>query len=517
MAGFPLTGVDPLDPTPGIIREIQFAQGLVSGSSNERTVLIYGNKTSAGSETADTLDTANPIQSLDDCYARFGRRSEWAWMYRMFTAVPQSATIYGIAVAENGSGTAASCTFTFATTATGTTNLIVEWGGYQISVPVTTGDTAIVQAAAVTAKINSWEEGTMPFTAEQGAPTDDHIVTVTTANLGPRQGLVIDKPLRMYYQKSVATTVTKSAITAGTNADDYVNAYALAANAGPFYYQINPGHTTSAPTSTDNGVGEGAAMILSQALPSGGKGQQMIFGFVGTNAQLVTVCNALNNVRVKMWWSENSVWTPGMIAAHYCAIQRLRELAHPGANLTGYTASDTFVLLHPPPYDANDRPSATEIRTALNNGGSVITWNGIGKASIKRCITTRSLNGSVTDYRAREGHIPSVADYFWDVFLARHVATVQGLVAADPLQGQKPLAGVQYPSATATLMRDVITDLAGPFIAGSPVLDPGSLAGMLASVVVLPLNDGLSITASPIAVRHNNKTQALIRESSPAY
>ena len=66
-------------------------------------------------------------------------------------------------------------------------------------------------------------------------------------------------------------------------------------------------------------------------------------------------------------------------------------------------------------------------------------------------------------------------------------------------------------------VRSTITGLAGPFIGGSAVLDPGALSAMLASVGVIALNDGYSVKCNPIAARHNNKGQFRIEESSVPY
>jgi hypothetical protein len=210
-----------------------------------------------------------------------------------------------------------------------------------------------------------------------------------------------------------------------------------------------------------------------------------------------------------------------MIAAHCCAAVRAKQIAHPGANLTGYTAgggggSDIFQI--PRPYDVADYPTATEIKTALNNGFCPISFDNLGKASIVRQITTRSLLSSgVNDYRAREGHLPSVLAAFWQELFSLLNATKQPFVAADPAQGQKPLALVTYPSAVKKLTQDLMGKMADAFIGGSPVLDPGTKDAMVASVETLLIAGGISIKANPIAVIHHNKTQALIGESSPAY
>ena len=58
-----LTGIDPNDPTPRDARELIFGAG--EGSTGEsRDVLIYGNRTSAGSEAVDAL--GSPIADDQD-------------------------------------------------------------------------------------------------------------------------------------------------------------------------------------------------------------------------------------------------------------------------------------------------------------------------------------------------------------------------------------------------------------------------------------------------------------------
>lgn len=509
--GFPLTGIDPNNPNPGTIRELLVAQSTAGTGGGNEDVLIYGNKTSAGSETVDTI--GDPIVDLADCIARFGRRSEVTWMYRKFIAVPQQATIYACAVTE--AGTAATRTYTFATAASGASSVVIEWGGYKTFAQIASGDSAITVAAAVVAAIAAWENGDMPFTAAVGANPNEHVVTVTTANTGDRTQNILSR-LRMTFSKTVAMTVTTGSVSGGATADDFTTAYSVAAQ-GTYPWQINP-KIDASPSTTDNGMGEGANYITTQNLPVNGKAQVMYFGSVGTASATTTQATTVNNAFVKMAWAENNPWTPGMLAAHYCAVNRSLAIAHPGANLTGYQAGDNRIFQVPPPYDKADYPTTTEITTALNNGFSPITFDRLGKAILVRDITTRSLLSSgINDYRAREGHIPIVLRYFWDQVLSRWNAQKQPFVAADPKRGQKPLALTTYPSSVKKLLQDTITDLAGAWIGGSPVLDPGSLDAMLATVEALLITGGISARANPIAVIHNNKQQFLIGESSPAY
>lgn len=509
--GFPLTGIDPNNPRPGTVRELLVAQSTTGTGGGNDDVLIYGNKTSAGSETVNTI--GDPIVDLADCIARFGRRSEITWQYRKFIAIPQQANVYAIAATE--AGTAATRTYTFATAASGDSSVIIEWGGYKTFAQITSGDAAITVAAAVVAAIAAWENGDMPFTAAVGANPNEHVVTVTTANTGDRTQNILAR-LRMTFSKSVAMTISTGAVGGGATADDFTTAYAQAAS-GAYPWQINP-KIDASPSTTDNGMGEGANYITTQSLPINGKEQFMFFGSVGSLSATVTQATTVNNVWCYFAWAENNPWTPGMLAAHHCAVIRSKAIAHPGANLTGYQAGDSNIYQVPRPYDVGDYPTSSEITTALNNGISPIAFDRLGKPILERDITSRSLLSSgINDYRAREGHIPRVLRYFWQEVARRWAAQKQQFVAADPKRGQKPLSDVTYPGAVKAMVQDVIRDMAGPFIGGSPVLDPGSLDAMVDSVDCLLIPGGVSVKANPIAVIHLLKGQFLIGESSPAY
>jgi phage tail sheath gpL-like len=512
-SGYTLTGVDPNDPIPGIIREILFAQGQGSGANTNRLVLLYGNKTSDGTEATNTI--GDPIQSRDDVITRFGRRSEIRWLFESYVQVDSDAMMYAIAVPENGSGATASVDFTFTTTATARGNILIENMGRSATVPVEIGDTVTTQAAACKAAINAWEESGMPFTADNSSG----VLTVTTSQKGLRAGRVLDQ-LRIRYLSSTGSSVAKGSITEGTGADDFTTAYAAAAAWGDFYYQVNPSYTTSSTSATDNGVGEGAAYIATQALPVNGKGQQMIFGLTGTNAQAVTVATSVNSVRCKFVWAEDNPFWPGMLAAQFAAVMRSQEIAHPGAKLAGYTSTDSTPFYIPAPYSADSRPTTTEVRAALNNGITPITFDKFNRPIVVRHVTSRSLNASgATDYRARPGHIPSCMDYAWAELLTRVSNQMANMpfVGPDPQRGQKPLGGVMTPSIVGGIVGKVTTDLSGPWAGGSPVLDPSALNDTLATIGVIPLNNGYSVKWNPISVRHMEKWQGRIEESSPAY
>lgn len=510
--GFPLTGISATSPLPGIKREIKFAQGNTSTSGKRRDVVLVGNKTSAGSETVDTLGTA--ILSSQDCEDRFGKRSEVYWMYSKYVAVDPNATIYGVAVTESG-GTAATRTYTFANAATDTTTVKIEWGGESTEFTVTSGDSANTQAAAASAAIN--KQAYWPFTAGVAGA----VVTIAASNIGPRGDLVVGR-VRMTHAKSVATTITAAALTSGTTADDFTGALA-ALESTEIYYHVASCTAASGLTTTDSGCGEYIAFINTQALPANGKEQIVNFGLVSTQANATTVATSTggNSARAVFWHAENNDWTPAMIAAHCTAVKRSQEIAYPASNLAGYTNGDGTPFQIPDPYTKTDRPTTTEQESDLDNGVTPIAFGPNGAAYIVRQVTSRSWVGSsaTKDYRAREGHIPSVVDYFWSEVRSRYTATRQPNVAADPVQGQRPVAKITYPRDVKTLILGVVDEFTGPAIGGAAILDPSpeAIARMKASVAVVDMVDGVSATCDVEPIRHNLKGNFVINQAGPAY
>ena len=513
------------DPTPAIRREIIFAQGDTLGAGSERFVLFYGNKTSAGSDTDEVLGAA--VAGDQDMRDRFGARSELYQMWRAYSAVDTGATLFALPVTEASGGTAGTCTFTFAAgAASAATTLDVTWGGLITSVAVASGDTAIVQAAAFAAAVNSADAGSWPFTAAIGGGGSEHIVTVTAANIGDRGTLTLSRLLATY-RKAATTTCVKSAVTNGSGTDDFTTAYATAANAGTFYYQVSAKHATSAPTATDNGIGEHAAAITTQALPVNGKDQCAIFGLVGTQAQQTTVCTAVNNPLCFFYWAENNPWSPGMLAAHHAAVMRVQQAAQPAANLTGYTnnAAKGTIYTVPAPAVKTDIPTATEIKAALNSGGSPVTFSALGAPSLVRQVTSYSLlpGTANADYRCREGHIPSAMHAFWAALYARRLAAKQPYLSrVDPPAGTKPLPGTDYPQtirSECAAMIDSFTSAKPLDKYDTPILDPATASAMKASIstgTTANGGGGLTLQVNLAAVVHNNTYEAKILEVSAA-
>lgn len=513
-----LSGIPADYPIPGHRREILFNQGSGGDSIGQRYILLAGNKTSAGSETVETLN--EPIADDTDAKNRFGARSELYQMFRVARGVNPLARIYAIAVAENGSAAAATRAITFATSAAVACNGYVDWGGETVSFSVAASDTVTTIAVAAKTAINSASQGSWPFTADNSSG----VLTLTAANGGPRGDNVVGRVRIRFDRADVATTISYGAVSSGTGADDTTNAIAVVAN-GTYYYQAWACTATSGLTATDSGAGEAIANVITQALPANGKDQQAFIGLVGTSSQATTVASSTgaNSALAKFFWSENSPYTSGMIAALHAAIAHNEETTHPSANWNGYAHGDGTPYPMPAPYLTTDYPTASEIESCLRNGVTPIGINALGSPYVVRVINSKCLvsGTTTTDYRAREGHIPSAVHFAWATLQGRYIAQAQPFAGADPGEGQKPVAGVDTPASIKAIVEKVTRDLCAskPLdLYDGPILAPDKLDDMLASIAVTgPTQGKFNVDWNPVAVTHNLGTNTKIRESGATY
>lgn len=145
----------------------------------EHRVLFVGQKTSAGSAAAgfnrETPRTAAEINAL------YGARSHLACMLRAFREINPYTHVDVLALADNGSGTAATGVITFTGTATAAATIYVSVGSAQnnrYELNIANGDTATAIGAALTALITA--DTSAPFTAANSTGA----VTCTAANKG---------------------------------------------------------------------------------------------------------------------------------------------------------------------------------------------------------------------------------------------------------------------------------------------------------------------------------------------
>ena len=507
-----LTGIDLSNPQPGTKREIVFAQGSSGGLTRARDVVIFCNKLSTvGSGSVDglgdALNTPIPIYNgQDEVISRFGHKSEAKALHKAFTSVNKSAQVWMLCVPP-GTGSA-SADFTFATNASGSSAVIIDFMGEQEQVAVASGDTPTVIALAVSTRINAMLD--WPITSSPSAG----VLTVTASWAGSRGDHYLNQ-LRMRFTKSVATTVTKGSVTAGSTDDDQTTAIANL-ESYDIYYQVNPKQIVAAPTSTDNGIGEHLASLTTQVAASVGKAGVLIAGCVGTTTQASAVAVGMNKEWSHLIHAENSDWSAGLIAAHVAGIIQSRQASNPAANLAGYGGKSADTIYIPDPYAKTDRATSAELTTLLNNGVTPIAFSSTGKPSIVWLVTTKSQTNSVADYRARAGHIPSVMFFAWEILKGIWNSEAQPNVANDPADGEQRLPGFTYPSDVKGMVYRMI-DMLIDGGAGIPtLLDPSQRQAMKDSVVVERLTSGVACRVELAAVRHLLKGHFKLLEVSPA-
>lgn len=505
-----LTGIDPSNPLPRVAREFVFGAGVGAGVSDERKVILMGNKTSSGSATADTV--TDPIENDADAQALFGPGSELDLMYRAFMQVPQQVEIRAIPVAESG-GSAATVDLTFTTASDSTNGWRIKVGGLVIPYTPASGDAIGTSATGLAAAINAFDSGRLPITASAALG----VVTVTFRHKGTR-GTHYLTELVVESAGANAQSLAKGSVSAGTTEDDHTAAITELGSLDDAYYVISAKTATSAPSATDNGLGELQTEITAQALPVNGKDMRLFYGLVGTSAEAITVPPAapMNSPYAHGIQLEDCPLLPGQIAAYVCAVVRAQEIAHPGANCNGFVLP--FI---PAPLDAADHPTSTEQVSQLNNGVTPLAVEK-GRVILKRFITNRCLNDDGTaDYKTREGHIASVAHFTWNEARQRWANIRQPFSDYDPAGQDPPTDRTTTPASVVAMWEALFDDLGGsnPLSRyAGPILAPSRVTEMKERLSVVYDGAGrFPTTATIYAVQHNLGTDVRLEEASPSY
>jgi len=453
VASIPLTGLAANDPIPGEYAEISFAQGAASSGTNTYPVLLIGNKTSAGSATADTViygpDTPVSFTSETDAIALAGTGSELHKMIRRFLAVNTTSPLYFIAVSEGGSNTIATGTITVATNATSGGVLRIYVGDEFVDTGIVSGDTPTTIATNAIAQVNAKTHWAATATNSAG------VITLTS-----RQGGLRGNFIRYFAQilpSGIGTTVTPVAstvFTGGGVSDSNVTALATIL-AKRFYYIVS-----AAQDGTQ--VGALLSQVNTQALPVNGIRQRVFAGSLDTVSNGNTVAIALNGARAEVIWQVQSDWSPGEIAANAAAVYSLEEAPLiPRLNFSSYgNDSDTSTHWKVKAPLSGAAPTRSQILSALNNGLTPIAVNTNGSTYLVKRITTRSLSGSVVDYRIRDAHKVTVCDRFTDDLVTKVSLTLRGkLIGNDPV-GNAPVPGpnVVTPRVLKTSINRLVRD-----------------------------------------------------------
>lgn len=434
-----LVGLSANYPIPGVYFELDFAQGPVAGSGSQRKAIILGNKTTAGSATNDSViygpDTQTPCQTEADVINLFGTGSQLHRAYLQFAGVNSVTSLYFVAVSASA-GAAASTTQTLATTATSNGNCRVWCGAQFVDTAISTGDTATTIATNIVASVNS--QTRWPVTASNASG----VVTYTAKNLGPEGNWIRMQALITPGTSSIATTTTLTSntfLSGGTTPDSNANALATI-KPGNFYYIISC-------DSDATNVGAIVAQVNAQAEPTVGIRQRVFSGSMDTLANTITLAVGINAARDEIIWGQCDDYQPLELAAYFAGLYSLLEQGAPvGVNRKNFSlfpsdATDqTLWTLVPGRNGLAGAPTNANLVSALTNGVTPLSIaTATGQTYLVKRITSRSLNGSVSDYRIRDAHRVSVCDFWGDDAVALTQLQFGGKdLLPNPAQGQPP-------------------------------------------------------------------------------
>jgi phage tail sheath gpL-like len=445
LASIILVGLGASVANPGVYVELDFAQGPVAGAGGPRSVLLMGNMLSAGSATAGTVvygpDTAVTCQTENDVIGLFGAGSQLHRMFLRFTAVAGSNSnipLYFIAITQS-TGAQATATETIANAATSNGNHRFWCEDMFVDTPITSGQSVTTIATNIVASING--QTRWPVTATNTAG----VITITANQKGTESNWIRVQAAITPATATIATTTSLTANTSlsgGTTADSNTTALSTILPNRYYYIVCNDSDATN--------VGALVSQVTTQALPTTGIRQRVIFGSSDTLANATTIATGINNPRAECIWGYEAVdLPPAELAATMCAIFAILEQGSSyGVARKNFSLfpspngnDQAYWKLIPSRFGAAGAPTVANISSALANGLSPLTIvSGVGGGAqfVKRC-TTRSLNGSVSDYRIRDAHKVSVCDYWCDDAAAITALQFGGKdLLPDPAQGQPP-------------------------------------------------------------------------------
>lgn len=456
-----IPGLSASRKTPGV--NILVALGSVPTSAAEAParVVILANKITSTltgaspsfSVTAGTLAAATPtrIYSPDDALVYAGQGSEaHLAALSVFQHMPD-AEVWLCLVAE--AGTAATGVLTFVNAATAAYTVRFRLNGKVIDVAVASGDSVTAIALACANAI--LDEADLPLTAQNSAG----VLTFTPKNTGPRgNALVVE--VAFVSSAGVETRITTSATTSpgattgqlssvtttentyslstGATGDSIANALAALTSETFHRYVCAPVDSTNLDLLVAHL--DSVAGVLNQHR------SQAVACSPAASGTAITLATGRNAARQQIVWHYNSPLSPPQVAAAVCAARLAGdsvaggvlpgEAQDPGANLSGILLAGV-----PPQHLVAERPTPTEIESALNNGLTPLEPAAAGRTAIVRSITSRSLALGQPNFSVLDTSTVGILDFVADDLRADLSATFRGKkVKDDPSGGGPPLA-----------------------------------------------------------------------------
>ena len=521
-------GVPTSRKTPGInFNVVLGGPGTSSGAATKSIMLLGNHFTSAitgaspsfsvagGSASAATVVS---VPSAADAITLFGQGSELHRMVAAVFAQYPDATLYACPVAE-ASGTRASAVLTFVNAATAAFTIRMKICGITFDVPVASGAAIATISEAVADAIN--DQADLPVTAQFALGA----TTITAKQKGPRGNWIIVDAYFVAAGSTIETRITTSSttspgaattgqwsstgtlgseitLTSGATQDSFVNALAAIE---PTRYDRIVGACIEA-----TNIGRIVTHINTNAGPTVQLLEQAIVPSVDTYANAVTLATGQNASRLQVAWHHASTLPAPELAAQVAAARlngdaglggfRAGEAVDPAANLDGIDLASVTMQRVPA-----DRPTATEVENALNNGLTVIGASSSrpGYGAITRSITSRSLASGVPNYAVIDTAYVTVCDHVADDLRSYLTSQLAGAKLGADLANGQPAS--RAPNVTTpSIIRSLILARLYSYESNGATRDVTLNAGLLAVEAdsVTPGRVNCEIPVEPVSALH---------------
>jgi len=373
------SGVPASNKYPAVFQQLVFGAGIATAGNRPRYVLVFANKTSAGTGTVDS--TVYTPTNAEEVKTLGGQGSEAHLMAKALFGAQPGALMKLILVTESG-GAKASQTITVTGTATGSGDYELYIHGVKVTFSVNNGDSNTTVATAIGNAIGGKYDD---LNVTKGVVSN--VVTVTARHNGPRGNLI---KLRLVSPTTVSGTAIALGAAAlaggGATADDVTTALATAAATKYHYY------CTAQVDSTNLGLFK--TQLTTMLGPLIGKRQVSIHANVDTLGNATTLAQTLNEPLMQVLFHPTSEDLPCVIAASWASRRSVAEGNRISVNLSLWNQSvvDLYGWVKPNANESSYMSDATAA-SALNVGLTPIQVRASdGHPIVVRSITTRSLD-----------------------------------------------------------------------------------------------------------------------------
>lgn len=386
--GIPLA-VSAATKTPGMYLTVNLLAGTSNPGSAKLKALIIGPKSSSGTITADTM--LKQAVTPDDVKTYSGPGTQAHLAAKQLFGQHGLALVDYIAPAVGG-GVAASGTFTFSGAPSSTTTVKCTIHGYVVASFIwAVGESVTTIAARARDNINGQTDNVgVVATASAG------VLTLTAKYAGPWGNDIIVLVELLDGAGGVMTPSTATALTSGTVEPDFTTALSTVSTREYDIIVLCTSNADGQSASGTSNPGRVKTHINTYNTGLNAKLQEVVVGLTGAISSAKTGSIARNEPAMQYVFCLNGAELPCQYAGYEAGSRLKREEADPAPNRIGTTYTTLSGALD----KVANKPSDVNVEDALNNGLSILNYDGQGNLFLVAPITTHSQDTLTNpDYR----------------------------------------------------------------------------------------------------------------------